>query len=326
MNDERVRELFSDFAGEATAQKFACRIIRDLHEDRALRYWQQQIWTTFVESHAGVPAGHEEIRKALSWCYIHETNIVHLEAATWVPRETHKGFRAACESSFPFCYGNHVCLACVAARDKWIADHPFVPKQHPQIDWSTLESTLFDLALADIAAFAKGHAAEVFYGFAFDCNADYGQAMPCLNTTEFHQAAIEGRNLPAEIVASYEQWRKQLGLPAGTTPSAELRWSLGDWKYQDFSSSAFKTAWERFERQVHDAAFPDVGYAEEKNEQDRDTQERFLESVCRVVVRLEKQNAFDGLKRTDDFRTYVADHDEDEEESWERLNAVRNRA
>lgn len=323
MNDEDIRELFRKFTGDETFRKFAYRINRDLQENHALRHWQERDWAAFLESHPDAPTDHNQIRRAFSWCYIHQNMIVSLDVATWAPQQTHDDFHSTCEKSFPFCYGNHVCMDCVEARGRWLASHPFIPMLKVQVDWTALESALFDLAMADIAAFADKHANEMFYGFAFDCNADYGQAMLCLNTPEFHQAAIAGTHIAPEIQAGYIKMREDLGLPTADTLATErakqLKWRLGDWKYQDFSSAAFNAAWKPFEDQLCDAAFQNDDGA-------RETHRRFLMSVCRVAIRLEKLDAFTRLKRTDDFCTYVADHDETEEDSWERLNAVRTEA
>lgn len=49
-----------------------------------------------------------------------------------------------------------------------IADKP--RRTPPQIEWDSLERTLFRLTTADVRQFAKKHPKETFYGFAFDCN------------------------------------------------------------------------------------------------------------------------------------------------------------
>ena len=109
-----------------------------------------------------------------------------------------------------------------------------------------------------------------------------------------------------------------------TTPEDEeegLRWSLGDWKYQDFNSRDFSSGWRSFERAVLDVCMD-----EEEDEETflTPTQDRFMRTVCRVLVRLQSERTFDVLNRTSDFTTYVADHDESDEDSWARLEMVRN--
>jgi len=197
------------------------------------------------------------------------------------------------------------------------------------IDWSVVENTLFEIAAADISAFAETHRDETFYGFAFDCNADYGQAMLCLNTPEFHELAIDGRHLSEEIKAGYEKLRQKFGLRPDATPRDErarkMRWALGDWKYQDFTSPRFQELWEPFEDQICDA-IADYDPGDDESDENRDLQEAFLRTVCRVVIRLEQTGAFDRLARTNDFKCCVLDHDEFEDEGWARLDSVRSEA
>lgn len=194
------------------------------------------------------------------------------------------------------------------------------------LDWSEIENLLFDLAIADIASFATAHPDEAFYGFAFDCNADYGQALLCLNTPEHLELASRGEHLPAEVSAGYEKLRKKLGLVPDRTPpderAKELRWSLGAWKYQDFNSPRFDQSWMPIQKQIRSAAFPDV--VDESQERMRlALAQEFLKTVCRVLIRLESSGAFDSLNKTGDFQAGVFDHDEWEATSWERLDSVR---
>ncbi len=202
-----------------------------------------------------------------------------------------------------------------------------------KIDWPTLEDRLFDLAAKDIARFAAAHGNETFYGFALGCNSEYGNVLLCLNTPDFLQEcateyAAHPPNQEAfdDICRSIEETlgKKIFSEDPPTTPEdeeEELRWSLGDWKHQGFNSKGFESGWRSFERAVLDACTD-----EEEDEETflTPTQDRFMRAACRVLVRLESEGVFDVLNRTSDFRTYVADHDESDEDSWGRLEMVRN--
>ncbi len=175
------------------------------------------------------------------------------------------------------------------------------------VDWNQFETLLVELTTRDVAAFSATHSNETFYGFMFDCNSDYGRVLLCLNTEADLQANAE---------ASKERSADALldELPAS------LRWNAGDWKYQGFNSPDFDTAWEPLETIVSDICMD-----EEEDEETflTPTQDRFMKSVCRVLVRLETAGAFDCLRQTENFKAYVADHDELESESWDRLASVR---
>jgi hypothetical protein len=55
------------------------------------------------------------------------------------------------------------------------------------IDWKAVEDLLVNLATERIGRFANEHRAETFYGLGFDCTADRGEVLICLNTEERRQ-------------------------------------------------------------------------------------------------------------------------------------------
>jgi hypothetical protein len=208
-----------------------------------------------------------------------------------------------------------------------------LPQATMNIDWSELEDRLFDLAADDIKRFAARHPNEKYYGFALDCNSAYGNVLLCLNTPKFLWAAVSDSHLPSEIKDGYTKAKcsieKVLGFKvyeddSDTTPEErekELRRSLGDWKYQGFNSDTFDSGWRSFERAVHESC---VDEQEDEETFMTPSQERFMRMACRVLVRLESAGVLNTLNRTDDFKTFVADHDESDEKSWRRLDMVRN--
>ena len=182
------------------------------------------------------------------------------------------------------------------------------------INWGAFETQLLDSTTRELTSFGAGNALESFYGFMFDCNSDYGQVLLCLNTEESLQKQAE----------SYK--RDHADLYANKTINdikQSLRWNAGDWAHQGFNSGSFDSDLSEFESSVADATMD-----EEEDEETfmPPTQDRFMKSVCRVLLRLERTNAFDCLVRTADFRTFVADHDETDDDSWGRLKMVRESA
>lgn len=208
-----------------------------------------------------------------------------------------------------------------------------------KIDWNELEDCLFNITVEQIKRFTSTHQDETFYGFALDCNSEYGNVLLCLNTPE----SLRQRSIEYADNSTQPSWcdkfdrdfeeilrEKIIDEPEKTTPEEEakkLRWSLGDWKYQGFSwdSEDFESGWDSFEQAVLDQCTEE----QENDEEDEETfmtpvQEKFMLSMCRVLIRLEGCKVFNTLKLTDDFKVYVADHDEWEKESWSRLESVQN--
>jgi hypothetical protein len=174
------------------------------------------------------------------------------------------------------------------------------------VDWRRVEGTLRRACEEAVAAFAAEHARESFYGFALDCNADYGEVFLCLNT-EADLAAWAARIYPAYSPREID---------------SVLRWNAGDWKYHGFNTNPpcaekWEKAWSETQDSIHDAFLDD--------EDGDEIAERFMVSACRVMVALEKDGVLDAFRRGRGFKTLVRDHDEPIADSWARLLRVRNK-
>jgi hypothetical protein len=309
---DAMRCLFKEMVGEAVYRKFADRVIHDIGTHHELRYWQQNIWSKFVVAHPNAPAGLDEIRKAFSWCYIHQNDLETVESARRGPKEIADAFSEMRQKEFPYCFGYRLCPACVAACDQWLAGHPFIAKPKPQIAWHELEACLLEIAATEIRSFAAGHGQETFYGFAFDCNSDFGNVLLCLNT----EASLMSQAI------SYKQNHPELyGENSIEEIADSLRWNMGDWAYQGFESRDYASRWEKYSDAVSANCID-----EEKDPKTflGPVQRKFLETVCRVAIRLADSHAFATLRRTDDFKMFVADGEESESKAWDRLNRVRS--
>ena len=182
------------------------------------------------------------------------------------------------------------------------------------IDWDAFEAQLLDSTTREIATFAAANASTPYYGFMFDCNSDYGQVLLCLNTDESLQKQAE----------SYKTGNADLyARDTVEDIKRSLRWNAGDWEHQGFNTDSFDDDLSEFESAVSDATMD-----EEEDEETfmTPTQDRFMKSVCRVLLQLEQANAFDCLRRTADFQVFVADHDETDDDSWGRLKMLRESA
>ena len=173
------------------------------------------------------------------------------------------------------------------------------------IDWPELQESLYQLSVEALRSFAEVHREETYYGFAFDCSADDGSLLLCLNTEEEFQANSSGH-------------------PVGGEEWLEERWGTGDWKYQGFNamgddlSERFEEQWENYEEQISDEVDSQF-YSHDS----LSTASMFLESVCLVLFRMEREGVFSCLQRTDDFDGLVLDHDESVTDARQRMQNVR---
>ena len=173
------------------------------------------------------------------------------------------------------------------------------------LDWPQLERQLFDLASQDVRDFGCKHSSELFYGFAFDCNAESGDVFLCFNSIAGLQerAAVYHSWHPEKPVAYYEE---------------RLRWSLGDWKYHAFNSEHFDAAWAPLRSSVWNICM-NLDY--ETSEQ---TANQFLVSASSALVRMEVKGVFDAMNRTPDFKIIALTLHDPLDHGWQKFEKVRN--
>ena len=171
--------------------------------------------------------------------------------------------------------------------------------QYVEIDWNAFENELVAAIETQIERFASKHTKETFYGFALDCNAEYGDILLCVNTCD----AL------AKTASQYLKLR-----PNSTLQSEidSLRWALGDWKYQGFNINT--RLWSKQYGASLAKSDAPIGY---------EGIEQFMVSACRSLLRVEDSGVFNKLSRTGDFRVACVDHDENIDEGDVRLKRVR---
>ena len=109
--------------------------------------------------------------------------------------------------------------------------------------------------------------------------------------------------------------------------------NFGDWEYHginlDYSDEWYPWAKERkkIENYISDlfdndntSSADDIAIIESEK-----FSEAFLETIIKVLIRLEKNNVFDELNLDENFITLVVNHDEDEEKSINRIEKIRDR-
>ncbi len=177
------------------------------------------------------------------------------------------------------------------------------------VDWKEIEDALYQIGMHYTLAFAPLHHDERFYAFAFDCNADCCAVSACLNTEE---------SLGKFAREHQQKWPKLYGEKTQEQLQKELRWSLGDWEYE--CSTAFSLAWQPIQDALRNAVPWDV----DDEQALPNFRESFIRMACRAMIRLESAGVFNLLNRTEDFKIFVAGHDEIGDQGWNRLESVRS--
>ena len=190
--------------------------------------------------------------------------------------------------------------------------------------WLGFRTNLYRLANESLVDLAKEIGDEELCGFAFDCNADYGQIFFAANTTEYMrfwaQEKVENppeltrlpeleemirqysdKPLDTHIVRSFDEWVQR------------VQWSTGDWKYPQMNTFESLKIWSTYESAVSEwnmfcgGVFS--GYMKF----------RFMNAACRVMRKLAQNGVFNQFKLAPAFDVFVSDHDECDEDAWKRL-------
>ncbi|MFN3148593.1 DUF4303 domain-containing protein [Bremerella sp.] len=180
-----------------------------------------------------------------------------------------------------------------------------------QIKWQHIEDLIFSSVLPCIQDFAEQHPDEVFYGFFLDCNAEYFDVLGHFNTPAMlHKTAIRYQTEYARLYPGWSVERLE----------DHLRWSAGDWGYFEVfnacdSNEEYRLLCDEITDYVLDNSIEET--------EETAIYARFMETCCRVAIRLERENAFQNLKLAPDFRVLCADHDESMEDAESRLQSIR---
>lgn len=172
------------------------------------------------------------------------------------------------------------------------------------LDWKKIEDDLYEITKENIISISKEYSTEIFYAFALSINADYGEIMISLNTKEsLKETALDYFKRNPDWYSSEVKAEK------------DLYWSIGDWKYTDENSEDFQDIWDKYQELISDACIEQ----DDDVEVDQSIEEKFLSLACRVLHKLNKDGVFRVLNKTEDFKYFVCDHDEDDEYAWDRL-------
>lgn len=173
-----------------------------------------------------------------------------------------------------------------------------------------ITDVLRPLIRSELSKLAAAHPESSFYGVALDCNVEYGDVFVSANT----EVALRARCLKSYVT------------PNRTLEKAmsELKWALGDWTYYCINAESDEWAkqWRPIAQQIETYLF---GLSDDCDDDDQasDWHEQFLETMCRILLSLENENAFDVLRRDPDFRLCCADHDEPLEVGEARMQRIR---
>lgn len=167
----------------------------------------------------------------------------------------------------------------------------------------TIKSELLTFTKRAVEKFLDENSENVFYAFAYDCNAEYAGICLCFNTeNEFKKTLNYYQN--GEF-SQYYKSNEQIN---------DLKYNTGDWKYQCFASINIFTD-DELTKIFQD--FPDDDYKSWQN---------FVEDLMMLftetLLDFSKTEIFRKIPKTKDFKFFCIDHDEDFEDVENRMNKI----
>ncbi|PIT12832.1 DUF4303 domain-containing protein [Snodgrassella alvi] len=172
---------------------------------------------------------------------------------------------------------------------------------------SKISKKILDFSINGVEKFLIQHPELRFYAFAFDCNVEYGEINLCFNT-EHAFSKVLNRYQNGDFAENYRT----------TEAIYQLRYNTGDWEYQCFDT-LYVFSEEELENYFNKLYPNDVN-------DDYGAWKAFANSLLdlftKQLVEFSKTDIFKKIPKTNDFKFFCIDHDEDIEEALQRMNLV----
>ena len=169
-----------------------------------------------------------------------------------------------------------------------------------QLDVDKIKKELLLFTQENVAKFLKENPDLIFYGFAFDCNADYAEVNLSFNTENSFEKTLHSYQT-GRFAESYQTEEKIY----------DLKYNTGDWEYICFATIYVLTDEEAAE--IYD-------FETEYEKQANDLMNLFGE----VLLDFTLTDEFNNIPKTDDFKILCLDHDESIESAELRLNQIKH--
>lgn len=192
-----------------------------------------------------------------------------------------------------------------------------------KINWKKIENLYVNAAKKFLKYFGKEHPHEYFYGISLDGDAVYWSIMMSLNTEPLLLKRAEECKLRNADLYKDQTIEQML---------EKYRWSPGDWGYigefeptiEEFLSGKNPG----FVKEYVQLMMKSREYTDSLDFNDphlKEIHEQLQETMCRIVIRLEDEKAFEHLNLSKNFRAICGNDDETAEHSQKRLDKIRRK-
>ncbi|MEQ4923943.1 DUF4303 domain-containing protein [Proteus hauseri] len=162
-----------------------------------------------------------------------------------------------------------------------------------------IKQDVVSFAIEETENFLKENEGKIFYAFAFDLNAEYGELNLCFNTKEdFNKTLQHYQNSNSSCDYRSEE------------EIQNLKYNTGDWEYQCFST-------------IYPISENELTAIFQKLPND-DLLSKFIEEIVQIfsecLTLFKQTETYQKIPKTTDFIVFTIDHDEEVEEALSRLD------
>ncbi|ODQ05927.1 MULTISPECIES: DUF4303 domain-containing protein [Enterobacterales] len=161
-----------------------------------------------------------------------------------------------------------------------------------------IKNDIVSFAITETEKFLTDKCSEVFYAFAFDLNAAYGEINLCLNTEEYFQKTL-----------NYYQNKSGGNNYHSQDEINSLKYNTGDWEYQCFGT--IYPINETYLEQLYQKSYEDGSYPHVLT--------RIIQIFSECLTLFKQTETYKKIPKTEDFIAFTIDHDEDVEDALMRI-------
>mgnify|MGYP000867196279 CR=1 FL=1 len=161
-----------------------------------------------------------------------------------------------------------------------------------------IKNDIVSFAITETEKFLTEKSGEVFYAFAFDLNAAYGEVNLCFNTEEYFQKILK-----------YYQNQSDSHVYHSNEEIKSLKYNTGDWEYQCFST--IYPIDETYLEKLYHTSYKDGSYSHVLT--------KIIHIFSESLTLFKQTETYKKIPKTEDFIAFTIDHDEDVEDALMRI-------
>ncbi|MGD1840247.1 MAG: DUF4303 domain-containing protein [Thermonemataceae bacterium] len=171
--------------------------------------------------------------------------------------------------------------------------------------FDNIKTELLRFTELEVEKFLLHNSNKTYYAFAYDCNAEYAEVNLCFSTEEEFKKTLN--HYQNGEYSQYYQIKEDI---------LDLKYNTGDWEYQCFASMNV------FSENELTEIFQKLPDDDHKSW--HSFTEQLMQLFTLTLFEFSETKTFDKISKTNDFKFFCIDHDEDFEDVENRLMKIKS--